>query len=109
MTPTDKPLAEVSVRRAVAEDGPAIAALYTAARVHAVPQMPPALHTAEEAYAYLTSLRATMIYGGISDCDMEKGQLRCDANISVRPAGSAYHITPGGRARACSCSGVSRR
>ena len=47
----------------------------------------PAMHTAEEAYAYLTSLRATMIYGGISDCDMEKGQLRCDANISVRPVG----------------------
>ncbi len=47
----------------------------------------PAMHTAEEAFAYLTSLRATMIYGGISDCDMEKGQLRCDANISIRPAG----------------------
>jgi aspartyl-tRNA(Asn)/glutamyl-tRNA(Gln) amidotransferase subunit B len=47
----------------------------------------PAMHTAEEAYAYLTSLRATMIYGGISDCDMEKGQLRCDANISIRPIG----------------------
>jgi aspartyl-tRNA(Asn)/glutamyl-tRNA(Gln) amidotransferase subunit B len=45
------------------------------------------MHTAEEAYAYLTSLRATMIYGGISDCDMEKGQLRCDANISIRPIG----------------------
>ena len=49
----------------------------------------PAMHTAEEAYAYLTSLRATMIYGGISDCDMEKGQLRCDANISIRPVGQA--------------------
>ena len=47
----------------------------------------PALQSAEEAYAYLTSLRATMIYGGISDCDMEKGQLRCDANISIRPVG----------------------
>ena len=47
----------------------------------------PALHSAEEAYAYLQSLRATMIYGGISDCDMEKGQLRCDANISIRPVG----------------------
>ncbi|MGA3007036.1 MAG: Asp-tRNA(Asn)/Glu-tRNA(Gln) amidotransferase subunit GatB [Opitutaceae bacterium] len=47
----------------------------------------PAMHTAEEAYAYLTSLKQTMIYGGISDCDMEKGQLRCDANISIRPAG----------------------
>jgi len=48
----------------------------------------PAMHTADEAFAYLTSLRATMIYGGISDCDMEKGQLRCDANISIRPAGA---------------------
>lgn len=47
----------------------------------------PAMQTADEAYAYLTSLRATMIYGGISDCDMEKGQLRCDANISIRPVG----------------------
>jgi aspartyl-tRNA(Asn)/glutamyl-tRNA(Gln) amidotransferase subunit B len=48
----------------------------------------PALHTADEAYAYLTALRAMMIYGGISDCDMEKGQLRCDANVSIRPVGS---------------------
>ncbi len=47
----------------------------------------PAMHSAEEAFAYLTSLRATMIFGGISDCDMEKGQLRCDANISIRPVG----------------------
>jgi len=47
----------------------------------------PVIRSAEEAYAYLTSLRATMIYGGISDCDMEKGQLRCDANISIRPVG----------------------
>jgi aspartyl-tRNA(Asn)/glutamyl-tRNA(Gln) amidotransferase subunit B len=47
----------------------------------------PAMHTADEAFAYLTSIRAAMIYGGISDCDMEKGQLRCDANISIRPVG----------------------
>jgi len=47
----------------------------------------PAMHTAEEAFAYLTSLRQSMIYGGISDCDMEKGQLRCDANISIRLVG----------------------
>jgi aspartyl-tRNA(Asn)/glutamyl-tRNA(Gln) amidotransferase subunit B len=47
----------------------------------------PAMHTAEEAYAFLASLRATMVQGGISDCDMEKGQMRCDANISIRPAG----------------------
>jgi aspartyl-tRNA(Asn)/glutamyl-tRNA(Gln) amidotransferase subunit B len=48
----------------------------------------PAMHSAEEAFAYLTSLKQTMIYGGISDCDMEKGQLRCDANISIRPVGN---------------------
>jgi aspartyl-tRNA(Asn)/glutamyl-tRNA(Gln) amidotransferase subunit B len=47
----------------------------------------PALRSADEAFAYLTALRAVMVYGGISDCDMEKGQLRCDANISIRPAG----------------------
>ena len=47
----------------------------------------PTMHTADEAFAYLTSIRNTMIYGGISDCDMEKGQLRCDANISIRPVG----------------------
>jgi len=47
----------------------------------------PALQTAEEAFAYLTALKTVMIYGGISDCDMEKGQLRCDANISIRPVG----------------------
>jgi aspartyl-tRNA(Asn)/glutamyl-tRNA(Gln) amidotransferase subunit B len=47
----------------------------------------PAMHSADEAFAYLTALRAIMVQGGISDCDMEKGQLRCDANISIRPAG----------------------
>jgi aspartyl-tRNA(Asn)/glutamyl-tRNA(Gln) amidotransferase subunit B len=48
----------------------------------------PAIHSAEEAYAYLTSLRNSIVYAGISDCDMEKGQLRCDANISIRPVGA---------------------
>ncbi len=47
----------------------------------------PAMHTPEEAFAYLTSLRQTITAAGISDCDMEKGQLRCDANISIRPVG----------------------
>ena len=47
-----------------------------------------ALRSAEEAFAYLTALRTVMVYGGISDCDMEKGQLRCDANVSIRPAGA---------------------
>jgi len=48
----------------------------------------PAMASAEEAFAYLTALKTIMIYGGISDCDMEKGQLRCDANVSIRPAGA---------------------
>ena len=47
----------------------------------------PAIRSAEEAFAYLTALKTAMIYGGISDCDMEKGQMRCDANVSIRPAG----------------------
>lgn len=47
----------------------------------------PALRSADEAFAYLTALRAIIVQGGISDCDMEKGQLRCDANISIRPVG----------------------
>ena len=47
----------------------------------------PALHTPEEAFAFLTSLRLSLIHAGISDCDMEKGQLRCDANISIRRVG----------------------
>ncbi len=48
----------------------------------------PVIRSADEAFAYLTALKAVMVYGGISDCDMEKGQLRCDANISVRPVGA---------------------
>jgi aspartyl-tRNA(Asn)/glutamyl-tRNA(Gln) amidotransferase subunit B len=42
----------------------------------------------EEAYAYLTTLRQIMLYTGVSDCNMEEGSLRCDANVSVRPRGS---------------------
>src|SRR3954449_5857029 len=38
----------------------------------------------EEAFAFLASLRQILIYGGVSDADMEKGQLRCDCNVSVR-------------------------
>jgi aspartyl-tRNA(Asn)/glutamyl-tRNA(Gln) amidotransferase subunit B len=47
------------------------------------------LSSAEEAFAYLTALKQILIYGGVSDADMEKGQLRCDVNISVRPRGQA--------------------
>ena len=48
----------------------------------------PDISSPEEAFAYLTVLQQVMIYGGISDADMEKGQLRCDVNVSVRPVGT---------------------
>ena len=47
----------------------------------------PEIDSPEEAAAYLTSLQQILIYGGVSDADMEKGQLRCDCNVSVRPEG----------------------
>ncbi|MFR6033345.1 MAG: Asp-tRNA(Asn)/Glu-tRNA(Gln) amidotransferase GatCAB subunit B, partial [Bacilli bacterium] len=48
----------------------------------------PDMHSSEEVFAYLTSLKNTISCAGISDCDMEKGQMRCDVNVSVRPKGS---------------------
>jgi len=48
----------------------------------------PDMRTPEEAYAYLTALRQIMLYTGVSDCNMEEGSLRCDANVSVRLRGS---------------------
>ncbi len=48
----------------------------------------PDMRTPEEAYAYLTTLRQILLYTGVSDCNMEEGSLRCDANVSVRPRGS---------------------
>ena len=46
----------------------------------------PEINSPEEAFAFLTALKQILIYGAVSDADMEKGQLRCDCNISVRPA-----------------------
>jgi len=43
----------------------------------------------QEAYAYLTTLRQILLYTGVSDCNMEEGSLRCDANVSVRLRGSS--------------------
>ncbi len=48
----------------------------------------PDMHSSDEVFAYLTSLRNTISCAGISDCDMEKGQMRCDVNVSIRPKGS---------------------
>jgi aspartyl-tRNA(Asn)/glutamyl-tRNA(Gln) amidotransferase subunit B len=44
----------------------------------------PDIESPEEAFAFLTSLKQALIYGEVSDADMEKGQLRCDCNVSVR-------------------------
>jgi aspartyl-tRNA(Asn)/glutamyl-tRNA(Gln) amidotransferase subunit B len=45
----------------------------------------PEISSPEEAFAFLTALKQILIYGAVSDADMEKGQLRCDCNVSVRP------------------------
>jgi aspartyl-tRNA(Asn)/glutamyl-tRNA(Gln) amidotransferase subunit B len=45
------------------------------------------IRSPEEAFAFLTTLKQILIYGAVSDADMEKGQLRCDVNVSVRPLG----------------------
>jgi aspartyl-tRNA(Asn)/glutamyl-tRNA(Gln) amidotransferase subunit B len=47
----------------------------------------PDISTPEEAFAFLSTLRQILLYGKVSDADMEKGQMRCDCNISVRPRG----------------------
>ena len=47
----------------------------------------PCMHSAEDAIAYMTAVKQIMQYGDISSCDQEKGQMRSDVNISVRPVG----------------------
>jgi aspartyl-tRNA(Asn)/glutamyl-tRNA(Gln) amidotransferase subunit B len=47
----------------------------------------PDISTPDEAHEYLTRLKEIILYTGVSDCNMEEGSLRCDANISVRPKG----------------------
>ena len=48
----------------------------------------PDMRSSEEAYNYLTTLRQILLYTGVSDCNMEEGSLRCDANVSVRLRGA---------------------
>jgi aspartyl-tRNA(Asn)/glutamyl-tRNA(Gln) amidotransferase subunit B len=48
----------------------------------------PDISSADEAYAYLTAIKEVLQYVGVSSCDMEKGHLRCDANVSVRLKGA---------------------
>jgi aspartyl-tRNA(Asn)/glutamyl-tRNA(Gln) amidotransferase subunit B len=47
----------------------------------------PDMRSPEEAFDYLTRLKEIILYTGVSDCNMEEGSLRCDANVSIRPAG----------------------
>ncbi len=48
----------------------------------------PDMRTADEAFEYLTRLKEILLYTGVSDCNMEEGSLRCDANVSVRLKGA---------------------
>ncbi len=48
----------------------------------------PDINSGKEARIFLENLRLLMLYSGVSDCKMEEGSLRCDANISLRPVGS---------------------
>jgi len=48
----------------------------------------PDINSPDEAYEYLTNIKLILQYIGVSDCDMEKGTLRCDANISLRKSGT---------------------
>ena len=47
----------------------------------------PDIATPDEAYEYLTRLKEIILYTAVSDCNMEEGSLRCDANVSIRPRG----------------------
>ena len=47
----------------------------------------PDMRSPDEAFAYLTLLKEIILYTGVSDCNMEEGSLRCDANVSIRPRG----------------------
>jgi aspartyl-tRNA(Asn)/glutamyl-tRNA(Gln) amidotransferase subunit B len=53
----------------------------------------PDMRSADEAYAYLTKLRQILRYLGVSSGDMEKGAMRCEANVSLRPVGSTEYGT----------------
>ena len=52
----------------------------------------PDIRSPKEAYAYLEKLRSIIQYTGVSDCKMEEGSLRCDANISLRPYGQKNSV-----------------
>lgn len=64
--------------------------------------------TPEEAFAYLSALKQILVYGNVSDADMEKGQMRCDVNVSIRPRGQKEYGTKVELKNLNSISGVRR-
>ena len=48
----------------------------------------PDMHSSDEAYVFLNTIKATLMYLGISDCKMQEGSIRCDVNVSLREEGS---------------------
>jgi len=68
----------------------------------------PDIRSAEEAYAYLTALKQILQYLGVSDCNMEEGSLRAEANISVRPVGTEEFGTKTEVKNVASFSGVQK-
>jgi aspartyl-tRNA(Asn)/glutamyl-tRNA(Gln) amidotransferase subunit B len=48
----------------------------------------PDMESADEAFEYLQALKQILLYGGVSDCNLEEGNVRCDLNVSVRPEGT---------------------
>ncbi len=53
----------------------------------------PDMRTPDEAYEYLTRLKEILLFAGVSDCNMEEGSLRCDANVSIMPRGATQFGT----------------
>jgi aspartyl-tRNA(Asn)/glutamyl-tRNA(Gln) amidotransferase subunit B len=53
----------------------------------------PEISSPDEAHEYLTRMKEIILYTGVSDCNMEEGSLRCDANVSVRPRGQTQFGT----------------
>jgi len=68
----------------------------------------PDIESPEEAFAFLTALKQVLIYGDVSFADMEKGQLRCDCNVSIRPEGQEAYGTKVEIKNMNSISGVRR-
>ena len=68
----------------------------------------PNIHSADEAFAYLTELKQLLRYLDVSDCNMEEGSLRAEANISIRPAGTEAFGTKTEVKNVASFSGIQK-